>query len=112
MNQEEAREPRVRPPYIGRGSALRPTPLLAPPPFEKLPEKGRSSLPTASRRVSTNRERAAPPLSFTPSAEKQAGKNPRTIGGFFLVSLLAFSTVSHAETVVTWPVEDGVRERA
>ena len=73
----ERPEPRVRPPYIGRGSALRPTPLLAPPPFEKLPEKGRSSLPTISRRASTNRERAAPPLSFTPSAGDSGGRIKR-----------------------------------
>ena len=36
--------------------------------FEKALERGRSSSLTASHRASTNRERAAPPLSFSPSA--------------------------------------------
>ena len=100
MNQEEGREkpqevtsanetknekgePRVRPPFIARGSArrsaCRSALFAAPPPFEKLPKKGRSSLPTASHRASTNRERAAPPRFCHTSLGETGGKNPRRL---------------------------------
>ena len=42
--------------------------------FEKPLERGRALNPTASRRASTNRERAAPPLHFTPAAENSGGR--------------------------------------
>ena len=80
-NQEEESEPRVRSALYSAG--LRPSqrgaPPVAPPRsrlhlpsrrFDKPLERGRALTPTASRRASTNRERAAPPLPFTPSAGK------------------------------------------
>ena len=79
------REPRICSPFIRRGSALRSAPFAAPP-FWKLPKKGRSSLPTASHRASTNRGRAAPPrFCHTPRRnrrENSAGKlGWRILGG-------------------------------
>ena len=74
--EEEGREsaPHACPPSIERGSA----PFLAPPPFWKLPKKGRSSLPTASHRASTNRGASRPTPFLSHSSEKTGGKNPRT----------------------------------
>ena len=43
------------------------------------------------------------------SSEKQAEKSAPS--KYLLLSLLAFSTVSNAETVVAWTVEDGVHQR-
>ena len=84
--QEEEEEPRGR----GRaprvsvlyGAGLRPSlrPFLAPPPFWQLSKKGRSPLPAASHRASTNRRRVAPPrLRHTPR-RKQAGKIRAPLG--------------------------------
>ena len=113
--KNEKGEPRVRPPFIARGSARRSAPFAAPPPFEKLPKKGRSSLLTASRRASTNRERAAPPLPFTPSAGDSGGRirreKPHRLRKSFC-SVNPSRTVPDAETIVAWSVEDGVRKRA
>ena len=116
-------EPRVRSALYSAG--LHPSqcgaPPVAPPRsrlhllsrrFEKPLERGRALTPTASRRASTNRERAAPPLPFTPSAGKiQAGKRRAPSRSFLLPSSRS-RTVSDAETVVAWSVEDGVRKRA
>ena len=78
--KKEEGAPHACPPFMERGSALRSAPFLAPPPFWKLPKKGRSSLPTASHRASTNRGRAAPPrLRHTPR-RKQAGKIRAPLG--------------------------------
>ena len=103
------------PPLIAWGSALRSTPFSAPPSFEKLLPKRGSSPSSASRRASTNRERAAPPLPFTPAAEKRPGKTPQALLEPFFPSrsLCPHSrTLSDAERVVAWSVEDGVRKRA
>ena len=77
---EEEGAPRACPSFMERGSALRSAPFLAPPPFWQLSKKGRSPLPAASHRASTNRGRAAPPrLRHTPR-RKQAGKIRAPLG--------------------------------
>ena len=78
--KREEGAPRSCPSFMERGSALRSAPFRAPPPFWELPKKGRSSLPSASHRASTNRGRAAPPrLRHTPR-RKQAGKIRAPLG--------------------------------
>ena len=82
-SEEEERDPRGR---RARPARVRPlwsgAPPFAPPRsrlhlpsrrFEKPLERGRALAPTASRRASTNRERAAPPLPFTPGAVGDSG---------------------------------------
>ena len=119
--QRKQRRERALPVSVVSSAGLRPSqrgaPPIAPPHsrlrlpsrrFEKPLEGGRALTPTASRRASTNRERAAPPLPFTPSAGEIGGRirrensggriragefgweKPRTIA-ILLASLLAFS---------------------
>ena len=80
MNEEEEGAPCPCPSFMERGSVLRSAPFRAPPPFWEPPKKGRSSLPSASHRASTNRGRAAPPrLCHTPR-RKQVGKIRAPLG--------------------------------
>jgi len=71
------------PPYISWGSALRPSPFLAPPSFEPFREASRKGAFLSSQRLTPriHQSRASRlALPVTPTAEKKAGKNPRTIG--------------------------------
>ena len=75
--KREEGAPRACPSFMERGSALRSAPFRAPPPFWKLPKKGRSSLPSASHRASTNRGRAAPPRLCHPPRRTRREKSAR-----------------------------------
>ncbi len=70
--KKRARPARVRPLWSG-APPLCSAPFRAPPSFWKLPKRGRSPLPAASHRASTNRGRAAPPLSVTPASKDSGG---------------------------------------
>ncbi len=81
---EEARSekgaPCACPSFMERGSALCSAPFLAPPPFWKLPKKGRSSLPTASHLASTNRGELPHPFSSHQPRRIQAEESSEGIG--------------------------------
>ena len=93
LDDQPTNGPSSSAPFVARGSALRSAlcsaPFLAPPPFAAFPERsrrgGRSSSLAATHRVSTNRERAAPPLPLLTKrdddpAEDSRGRNS---GGSF-----------------------------
>ena len=103
-------EPRVCAPFIERGSALRSTPFLAPPPSEKLLEKGAFLTPDrVTPRIHQSGASRPTPL-LLHSSEKQAGKI-RAGSARAFISLARSRTVSDAETVAAWSVVEGVRKR-